>query len=392
VFRIDGVFEVRECGAGCDHTTSNKTSGYVPGPVPYSAVWYPSTLPWGKPKVFWFGANSSGLDNTDTLALLSRHAVSGYGWQTGHPGGGTIGTGEMLQAEAATHLLDFLETKGNNSTQIFEYRQIQVALRLFAQSAMAADDASKEDFWLHDTASGALCLARQPWGSSDPYWNMSNPGAADFWLNSVIGELAMDSALTSGRGAVFFDESDQGECGYRAGSCDFSKFNSTALQAAKNAVYARQTTFMNQHGMVPIFSLDNRFSASGINTTATPPCALPEDDLALALKGLTWVRFYENWPQSFWVPGGKDLAAAMVANAIIEAENGIPTVLHSGGSCPAPNRSITIPGRLGGDVETAMGLYLTVAGPGTTISLSNDWYDNNFCWRPESRTSGGKIA
>ena len=83
------------------------------------------------------------------------------------------------------------------------------------------------------------------------------------------------------------------------------------------------------------------------------------------------------------MPGGPDLAAAMVQNAILEAEHGIPNVLHSSGACPAPPRSIPIPGRLGGDVEYEMALYLVVAGPGTTISLSSGWMDADFCWRPD---------
>ena len=83
------------------------------------------------------------------------------------------------------------------------------------------------------------------------------------------------------------------------------------------------------------------------------------------------------------MPGGKDLAAAMVSNAIIEATAGIPTILHSSGDCPAPPRNISVPGRLGGDIEFLMGAYLVVAGPGTTISISNNWYDKDFCWRPD---------
>ncbi len=34
--------------------------------------------------------------------------------------------------------------------------------------------------------------------------------AIDYWVDNVIGELATESALTSGGGAVFFDEVDQG--------------------------------------------------------------------------------------------------------------------------------------------------------------------------------------
>ena len=34
--------------------------------------------------------------------------------------------------------------------------------------------------------------------------------AIDYWVDNVIGELATEGALTSGGGAVFFDEVDQG--------------------------------------------------------------------------------------------------------------------------------------------------------------------------------------
>ena len=411
VFRLDGAWAPAACGAGCDHTAANKTSGWAPPPPPAPPAWLPSLLPWGKPKAFWFGANASGLDSQDTLALMARHAVAGYGcvfffsprkrhtltpqphpahallhanrWQTGHPGGGAVATGEALQSAAATHAADYFDATGNTRTALFEYRQIQVALRLFAACAVAADDPARDAFWLHD-ASGKLCLASQPWGTSDPYWNFSTPAASDYWIASVIGQLATDAALTSaGRGAVFFDEVDQGECGYRGGNCDFGAFDLGALQASKNAVYARQARAMNAAGLIPIFSLDNRFEASGAGTSARAPCALPEDALAASLEGTSWARFYENWPQSFWAPGGADLAAAMVQNAIMEAARGIPAVLHSSARCPAPPRSIPVPGRLGGDVEHLIALYLIVAGNGTTISLSSGWMDADFCWRPD---------
>jgi hypothetical protein len=191
---------------------------------------------------------------------------------------------------------------------------------------------------------------------------------------------------------------------------------------------ARQAQALNAAGIIPIYSLDNRLTNSSAGLDAPLPCALPEDDLAAALKGQVWVRFYEAWPRTFWA-GGKDIEAAMVANAIEEAALGIPNVLHSGGACPAPARNISRPGPLGGDVEYVMGLYLIVAGPGTTISLSSaclahpappappraaprraapplscfahplvplfslcllpavfpadNWYDESFCWRPD---------
>ena len=68
---------------------------------------------------------------------------------------------------------------------------------------------------------------------------------------------------------------------------------------------------------------------------------------------------------------------------MLEAAAGVPTVLHMSAHCPAPTRNITIPGRLGGDVEYAMATYLIVAGEGTTISLSSGWMDFDFCWRDD---------
>jgi hypothetical protein len=40
----------------------------------------------------------------------------------------------------------------------------------------------------------------------------------------------------------------------------------------------------------------------------------------------------------------------MINNALLEANASVPTVLHAGGGggCPAPQRNITRPGRLGG--------------------------------------------
>ena len=48
------------------------------------AVWPPTEAGWsGRLKTFWFGANHTGLDSPKTLALMAKHSVAGYGWQTG---------------------------------------------------------------------------------------------------------------------------------------------------------------------------------------------------------------------------------------------------------------------------------------------------------------------
>ena len=46
------------------------------------------------------------------------------------------------------------------------------------------------------------------------YWDFRNESAAAYWVDRVIGQLAQDSSMHGGRTAVFFDESDWGQCHY----------------------------------------------------------------------------------------------------------------------------------------------------------------------------------
>ena len=230
----------------------------------------------------------------------------------------------------------------------------------------------------------------RPAGTSDPYWNFSSAAAADYWVERVVGQLTTDDSLTSNApfAAVFFDEVDQGFCGYHGGNCDFAAFDTRALQAASNAMLARMVGSLNGAGITPILSLDNRVAASceGLPSApasapcATAPCAISQDATIAALAGTTWVRFYENWPSSFWHAAGPDECAAMIQNAVLEGEAGVPNVLHIGGACGAPARP---PPPRPGPLEFAVASYLVVASPGTTLSVSDGWYDENFCWHAE---------
>ena len=387
VFRTDGLWEP-ESDAPL-HTSGQKTEPLV----------WPISNGFERLPVMWFGANVSGLDSAATLALIARHSIGVYGWQQGTGGlapGQNLGDGDAYLSSAATHLSDYLDTLpsqvGANRTLVGVYRQIQVALRLFAAPRAAADSPAAASFWMRSgsSAGGEVCVADQPWGTSDPYWNFSAPGAADYWVQEVVGQVAAEAP--AGVRAVFFDESDQNFCSYWSvaqQNCGALPLPSLApMQAASNAVLARTASALNAAGIIPIFSMLNRMAASGEGIPGAPPlpCALPEDDCIAALAGRTWARFYENFPFSWWSedPQGPSQAAAFVANAILEGAAGVPLVLHSDVTgCPAPARNITRPGRLGGNIEAQLALFLIVQTQQTVFSISGNWYDADFCWHPE---------
>ena len=244
----------------------------------------------------------------------------------------------------------------------------------------------------------------QAWGTADPLWNFSDPAAAAFWVDRIAQQLARDSSLagaSAGAGAaVFIDDADEGSCGMTIpGNCDFSNLALGTFQRDTHVVLARVAAVLNKAGIVPILSINNRLAAAtdGGGRRAKhlpPPCAVPEDELLARLEadGSEWARFYEIFPGAFYPPrpswgppwGDPDSYAANVANALLEAGRGIPVVLHVvAGGCPAPRRAIARPGPLGGDIEFAVAAYLVVQGPGTVLSVSEGWYDSDFCWHPE---------
>jgi len=325
----------------------------------------------------------------ETLKLISKHRVGGYGWQQGTGNldpGKNIGRGELHLLAAATRLNDYLDSNGLHKTLVFVYRQIQVALRLFETCKTVVDNPNNEDLWVHDPSNRKLCLAPQPWHTNDPYWNFSNPRATITWLQNTIAELTAEYG--AGVRAVFFDEVDQGYCGYwnqgQGGCSAQSRDLQYSLQVNNNLMLAQTVSQLNVGGLIPILSLDNRLSKSGDGLNTPLPCAIPEDATVHALNGLTWARFYENWPNSFWVPNTKDVTAAMISNAILEGNSGIPVLVHfPGGTCPDPGRKIVRPGRLGGDMEFGIATYLLVQTRWSVFSASRDWYDMNFCWHPE---------
>lgn len=172
----------------CDDVGCNQFAGArIASPWP--------TNGYDKLPALWFGANETGLDSADTLALVGKHALSGYGWQQGIQTHGNRHS-EIAQAEAATHARDYLDSVGNINTTLFVYRQIQKALGLFDVPRAAADNQNNAQYWLHDendpsVICGTKATGQKPagWGTYDPYPNFTHPATRDWWMDDVIEEL-----------------------------------------------------------------------------------------------------------------------------------------------------------------------------------------------------------
>ena len=377
VFRLDGAWA--PVSGAADHVAGRKVA---PPPWPVSDGF--ERLP-----TMWFGANASGLDSPDTLALIARHRIGAYGWQQGTGAlapGENLGAGDALQAAAATHLSDFLDARGGaNRTLVGVYRQVMIAQQLFAAAHSAAGNPNDDVFWLRNESVGDVCVFGMPWGTLDPVWNFSVPAAADFWVDEVVGALATEAAAAGVR-AVFFDDSDYNFCSFWStsqGNCAAIPVEAIARwQADSNAVLGRTAAALNAAGIIPIFSSVN------VLATANPPgppvvaCALPEDAMLAALAGTTFARFYEFFPSLEF--SGPDVAAVATANAILEGAAGVPVITHfPSPSCPSEPRNITRPGRLGGAIEFELALFLVTQSNASVFSISNDWFDANYCWHSE---------
>ena len=162
---------------------------------------------------------------------------------------------------------------------IFVYRHSQMALSWYTVQRAASADKMNDDFWMKGT-DGQICVERNRGG---PAWNFSNPRAADFFVDEVIGELTREADIN----AVFFDETDSEYCG---GDTCHNQFLAPDYYAAKIEVLRRTAAKLNNHSIWPMFSSFNE-------NVAQSRCSLPYSDYFHALQGVGWIRFCA-WPPS----------------------------------------------------------------------------------------------
>ena len=191
---------------------------------------------------FFFGANQTGSEPPTELALIAKHQFAGWGWQqdvdvTPASDDGHFYNEETASAQAATRLASYIQFSGapKKTQGIFVYRHSQMALSWYTVQRAAYNNSANSDFWMRGN-DGTICVDRNRGG---PAWNFSNPRAADFFVDEVIGELTRESDIN----AVFFDETDYEYCG--GDTCAGQRGEHADWYAAKIAVLRRVALKLN---------------------------------------------------------------------------------------------------------------------------------------------------
>lgn len=379
----------------------------------------------------WFGANDTQIDDDAILALASRHALAGIGWQQGS----TRAQYSHMEAEigAAARALSAYAAKAPlppgaaGPVPVFTYRNMQEIWDAFDVQAAFMRNGANNGAFLHDPVSGTLCVAAGAgeYNHTSYFLRWSNATARAFFVDAEVAEAAKEA----GARAVFFDETDANACGMDAFWGSFGCPNMTgdtalieADQAAKAPAFVGTAAQLNAHSKVPIFSSKNFLAAAWDGLPRAPlarPC-LPNVTLdrlydALDSAGVTVLRFYE-----FWMSGGdvnpknpnKTIAAAYnaatIANAILEGGRGIGFVARAQmfplSNCssrppPADGRcdQISAPlapafarapaARLAGppyhpipDLEFAVAAFLVAQAPYSYFGGSSGWYSSCWCY------------
>ena len=121
------------------------------------------------------------------------------------------------------------------------------------------------------------------WGTYDPYWNFTDKGARDFWLNNFTQQVCDERAVS---GATV-----DNWCGFWGGAthggCFFDNATQIEQVRASYSLYRLMVEKLNGCGIVPIMATFSALSGSiGGGIDPTDPCVVWEDELVAALDGL----------------------------------------------------------------------------------------------------------
>ena len=308
---------------------------------------------------FYFGAaEGSGVQSSQELAFVARHALSGWGWQEGH---GAKAHGEMEGQQAAARLRAIAPRNSSASPDaLFVYRQSESLFTYYDLMAAVDTNASLADSaQLHAPSNasqlcgggGLLCYSEQPF--------------LDYWINTVGGEIAAELHVD----AVFYDGFDKLYSGNTLASIcpGFTPQSTAAALRAKVAATARQADLLNHHGRTPILSTYNSLTSTTHGFGGMALNGVSEDDYAKALAGKSYLRFYE-----VWMGHGAAGDAAQLANAIQETALGIPFIARADPKL-LPKHSLEYPACA----------FLIAQGPYCYFGASTGWLDPDWAWHGE---------
>lgn len=351
-----------------------------------------------------FGANVTGAENGPQLALDGRYPLVIYGWQHEDNASDWTDVGTSLSEQCTA-----LKASGATSLCVV-YRSAANSMPWFSSDAAVMRNATKKETWfMRNPATGAP-LSDGPF-HPDPHWPVSqtwfwefrNPEVQDYFATTVVDSVLSVEAVDG----IFFDMVDYMVCGaFEFAPCDPVKPARVPCglsfpggvdgeRAYFDAVWStmkRVAEKLADHGKLGVFSSTNfmrnlSWAPEAPQRMEPGRCIKPQDTANAIMGDAPWARYYEQWVDGNAPRIGttslifnRSQCAWQIQNALLEAESGIATAMHTDIG-PMWMQNITATPALIA-VDTALAAFLITASLSTPsfygFSFGSQWYDSAY--------------
>lgn len=148
-------------------------------------------------------------------------------------------------------------------------------------------------------------------------WDFRRPKSRRAFLDVV------QQAISANASGVFFDGGHSVACDEASELSRLTKSERRRFMDQQNSTYRAAFEDLVKHGAYPILATTIGFKDIGALVPFENDCPRAEEDLLQALDGVPFARYNEFW---MWNLG--DIASRQIRNTMLEARNGVPTIVH----------------------------------------------------------------
>ncbi len=357
----------------------------------------------------WFGANVSGPENPAQLQLDAKYPLVIYGWQHEDLASNYTNIGLRLSEQCAAL------KRMNGSARCYVYREAPLAMPMFVEQRQVMQNTSRRDWFMQNPSTG-LPIRHTGFGTLGMplnltlLWNFSKDEVASFYLNDVVGPIAVDPNVDG----VFFDMVDWPYCNARdfqpcdpklprTGWNEICGLQFPGGEAGRKAyfdtnwrLFRQVAERLHRHGKVALFSSTNYVSnvswptqgssnnsyiplapgADKPNSEDPGACPRPLEAAIEIMKGTPWTRYYEQWAPRLPAWKGLDFNRSVciwqIEDALAQTRAGVPLVMHTG---------VPGDGSQHVDLNVSVASFLIAAAVDVSywgFSSGKQWYDEDY--------------